>query len=99
MQILKPGRPPDWEEPKMTGYFESMWANTVATFAQKDESHWLCRIDDLMFDVANGWSGASPTAQTIRSTAYVLSRALCVPSGVRDEDGRRDCGGRILNIC
>jgi hypothetical protein len=65
MEILKPGRPPGWEEPKITAYFEAMWANTVATFAKKRESHRLCRIDDLMFDVANGWSGASPTAQSI----------------------------------
>jgi hypothetical protein len=65
MEILKPGRPPGWEEPKMTAYFEAMWANTVATFAQKTESHRLCRIDDLMFDLTNGWSGGSPTAQSI----------------------------------
>lgn len=65
MQILKPERPPGWEQPKMTAYFEAMWANTVATFAQKRELHRLCRIDDLMFDVTNGWSGGSPTAQSI----------------------------------
>ena len=49
----------------MTEYFERLWSNTVATFARKDESHRLCRIDDLMFDISRGWSGGSPTAQSI----------------------------------
>jgi FAD/FMN-containing dehydrogenase len=65
MEILKPGRPPGWEEPKLTAFFESLWANTVATFAQKKEAHRLCCIDELMFEVASGWKGGSPTAQTI----------------------------------
>jgi FAD/FMN-containing dehydrogenase len=65
MQILKPGRPPGWRKQKLTGFFESLWANTVATFAQKEEGHRLCRIDELMFEVASGWKGGSPTAETI----------------------------------
>jgi hypothetical protein len=65
MNILKEGRPPGWDKPQFTTYFETMWANTVATFARKPEAHRLCRIDDLMLEVASGWSGGSPTAQTI----------------------------------
>ena len=65
MDILKPGRPPGWEQPKLTAYFETLWANTVATFAHKNESHRLCRIDDLMFEIASGWKGKSPTAASI----------------------------------
>jgi hypothetical protein len=65
VEILKSGRPPGWAHPKLTEYFEKLWSNTVATFARKDESHRLCRIDALMFDIANGWSGGSPTAQSI----------------------------------
>lgn len=65
MDILKPGRPPGWEQPKLTAYFETLWANTVATFAHKNESHRLCRIDDLMFEIASGWKGKSPTAESI----------------------------------
>jgi hypothetical protein len=65
MDFLKPGRPPGWEQPKLTTYFEALWANTVATFVQKNESHRLCRIDDLMFEIASGWEGKSPTAASI----------------------------------
>lgn len=65
MEALKPGRPPGWEQPKMTEYFESLWSNTVATFVRKEDSHRLFRIDDLMFEITSGWSGGSPTAQSI----------------------------------
>ncbi|HEY7247637.1 MAG TPA: hypothetical protein VH678_27515 [Xanthobacteraceae bacterium] len=65
MQILKSGRPPGWEEPQLTAFFEILWANTVATFAQKIEAHRLCRIDGLMFEIASGWKGGSPTAASI----------------------------------
>jgi hypothetical protein len=54
MDIPKPGRPPEWEQPKLTAYFETLWTNTVATFVQKNESHRLCPIDDLMFKIASG---------------------------------------------
>ena len=65
MAILKPGRPPGWDEPRLPSFLESMWANVVATFANKKESHRLCRIDDLMFEIARDWKGRSPTARTI----------------------------------
>jgi FAD/FMN-containing dehydrogenase len=65
MGILQPGRPPGWDQPKLTGFFETLWANTVATFARKTEAHRLCRIDELMFEVASDWKGGSPTAETI----------------------------------
>jgi hypothetical protein len=65
MDILKPGRPPGREQPKLTAHFETLWANTVATFVQKNESHRLCRIDDLMFEIASGWKGKSPTVASI----------------------------------
>lgn len=67
MAILQPGRPPGWDQPKLTGFFETLWANTVATFARKTEAHRLCRIDELMFEVASDWKGGSPTAETIVS--------------------------------
>jgi FAD/FMN-containing dehydrogenase len=65
MTILQQGRPPDWEQLKMTAYFETMWANTLATFAKKEEVHRLCRIDELLSDIGDGWSGGSLTVQSI----------------------------------
>jgi hypothetical protein len=65
MEILKPGRPPGWELPKLTSYFEHLWANTVATFAKKLESHRVCRIDELMCEVATDWKATSPTVESI----------------------------------
>src|SRR5436190_22953807 len=65
MEILKPGRPPGWDKPNITGYFEALWGNTVATFARKQESHRLCRIDDVMFEMGSNWKGGVPTARSI----------------------------------
>lgn len=65
MDVLKPDRPPGWEKPKLPAHFETIWANTIATFAHKEEAHRLCRIDDLMFEVAVDWKGAPPTVKTI----------------------------------
>jgi hypothetical protein len=61
MNILKEGRPPGWSEPKLPPFLETMWGNTVATFAKKTEAHRLCRIDDLMFEIATDWKGEAPT--------------------------------------
>lgn len=65
METLKPGRPPGWDQPNIAGYFETLWGNTIATFANKEEAHRLCRIDDVMFAVASDWKGGAPNAQTI----------------------------------
>jgi hypothetical protein len=61
---LKPERPPGWGKPKLTAYFEDLWANTLGMFAQKEEAHRLCLLDELMFEVADGWKGGSPSADT-----------------------------------
>jgi hypothetical protein len=65
MQNLKRPRPAGWEKPQLTGYLESLWSNSVATFANKRESRRLCHIDDAMFEVAKDWKGGSPTAESI----------------------------------
>jgi len=65
MDILKPERPRGWGMPRLTWYLETLWANTIATFANKHETHRLCRIDDVMFDIAMEWKGGSPNRQTI----------------------------------
>jgi hypothetical protein len=65
MNILKEGRPPGWTKAQLPPFLETMWANTVATFANKPESHRLCRIDDLMFEVATDWKGISPTVENM----------------------------------
>ena len=54
-----------WEKPNITGYFEALWGNAVATFARKQESHWLCRIDDVIFKMGSSWKGGVPTARSI----------------------------------
>lgn len=58
-------RPPGWDQPNLTGHLEILWANSVATFANKQEAHRLCRIDDLLFEVASDWRGSSPSVDTI----------------------------------
>jgi hypothetical protein len=62
---LSPNRPPGWEEPKLTGYLESLWANSIAVFASKAEAHRICRIDDVMAEVSEDWKVASPTVENI----------------------------------
>lgn len=62
---LKTNRPPGWDKPELTAHFERLWSNTVATFARKLESHRLCRIDEVIYEITIGWSGNSPTAQSI----------------------------------
>jgi hypothetical protein len=62
---LKTDRPPGWDKPELTAHFERLWSNTVATFAQKRESHRLCRIDEVMYEISIDWRGASPTAQSV----------------------------------
>jgi hypothetical protein len=52
---LSSHRPPGWGQPPFTEYAEGLWANTVATFANKPEAQRLCRIDDLMLEVASEW--------------------------------------------
>lgn len=65
MTKLTDQRPPGWEQPKLTTYLESMWSNTIATFANKQESHRLGRIDDLMFTVGVDWKPESSTVASI----------------------------------
>jgi hypothetical protein len=62
---LKTDRPSGWDNPELTAHFERLWSNTVATFARKRESHRLCRIDEVMYEITIGWSGGPPTAQSI----------------------------------
>ena len=50
--ILKRPRPDGWSKPKLAMFFEHMWGNTLATFDNKEEAHRLCRIDDLMDEIA-----------------------------------------------
>jgi hypothetical protein len=87
----------------MTEYFERVWSNTVATFARKEESHHLFRIDDLMFEITNGWTGGSPTAQSIAPLlmyfrAHAAFRAACaIGMGGATVEGMgvlRICGAR-----
>lgn len=58
-------RPTGWETPKLPTFLEAMWANSIATFANKREAHRICRIDDLMFEIAENWKGISPTIDNI----------------------------------
>lgn len=58
-------RPPGWETPKLTGYLESLWANSIAVFANKEEAHRVCRIDDVMAEISENWKPVSPTVETI----------------------------------
>src|SRR5438046_2897516 len=58
-------RPAGWEKPRLTEYLESMWGNCLATFANKEEAHRLCLIDDLIFDAAKGFQGGPPTGETV----------------------------------
>jgi hypothetical protein len=60
---LKLPRPRGWSLPKLTGFFEHMWGHVIATFANKQEAHRLCRIDDLMFKIADDWRVALPTPE------------------------------------
>lgn len=62
---LPPDRPTGWEKPKLTEHLEHLWANSIATFANKREAHRLCRIDDLLFEVASDWKGSPPNVETI----------------------------------
>jgi hypothetical protein len=80
--ILKEGRPPGWTQPKLPLFLETMWANTIATFANKIESHRLCRIDDLMFEIATDWKGVAPTIHNMAPLmmffrAHSAFRAAC----------------------
>lgn len=82
MNILKEGRPPGWTQPQLPSFLETTWANTVATFANKKESHRLCRIDDLMFEIATDWKGISPTVENMAPLmmffrAHSAFRAAC----------------------
>lgn len=65
MPPLKMNRPPGWGKPKLTSFFEDAWANAIASFANKSECHRLCRIDDLIFEIAQDWRGKAPTVETI----------------------------------
>ena len=65
MNILKETRPPGWTKPQLPMFFETVWANTLATFANKPESHRLCRIDDVMFEIATDWKGIAPTVENM----------------------------------
>src|SRR5258708_14009994 len=62
---LPPNRPPGWEKPKLTGYLESLWTNSVAVFANKAEAHRICRIDDVMAEISENWKVVSPTVENI----------------------------------
>lgn len=62
---LPPHRPPGWAEPKLTGYLESLWENSLAVFHNKREAHRVCRIDDVMAEISENWKPASPTVETI----------------------------------
>ncbi len=63
--VLPLNRPPGWEKPKLTGYLESLWANSVAVFANKAEAHRICRIDDVMAEISENWKVVSPTVENI----------------------------------
>lgn len=63
--VLPLNRPPGWEKPKLTGYLESLWANSVAVFANKAEAHRICRIDDVMAEISENWKVVSPTVDNI----------------------------------
>jgi hypothetical protein len=65
MNILNQPRPPGWSQPKLPSFLEILWANTIGTFANKLEAHRLCRIDDLMSDIASDWKSAAPTIEDI----------------------------------
>jgi hypothetical protein len=60
MSNLNQPRPSGWGKRKLTSFFETMWSNIIGTFANKNEAHRLCRIDDLMFEIASGWKGPAP---------------------------------------
>jgi len=80
--ILKEGRPPGWAKPQLPTFLETMWANTVATFANKSEAHRLCRIDDLMYEIATDWKGVSPSVENMAPLmmffrAHAAFRAAC----------------------
>jgi hypothetical protein len=62
---LKMERPDGWDKPILTPYLENLWGNTIGTFAQKQESHRLCRIDDLMSEIGEDWKGAKPNSVAI----------------------------------
>jgi hypothetical protein len=62
---LKKPRPLGWTKPKLPPFLESMWGNAIATFSKRSEAHRLCRIDDLMFEIATDWKGISPTIENM----------------------------------
>lgn len=59
---LKVARPNGWDTPKITPYLENLWGNTIGTFANKQESHRLFRIDDLMSEIGEDWRGVKPNS-------------------------------------
>lgn len=58
-------RPEGWAQPKLIGYLESLWENSLAVFANKREAHRVCRIDDVMAEISENWKPAAPTVDTI----------------------------------
>src|SRR4051794_34975607 len=65
MEILKPGRPPGWQEFKLTTFIETLWANTIASFIRKSEARRLCHIFELMLEAGNEWKGPAPTSESV----------------------------------
>lgn len=59
---LTNNRPAGWKKPKLTPYLENLWGNTLGTFARKQEAHRLCRIDDLMSEIGDDWTGMKPSS-------------------------------------
>jgi hypothetical protein len=97
---LSAPRPNGWSQPKLTMFFENMWGNAIATFANKKEAHRLCRIDDLMFEISWDWKGHTPNVETIVPLmmffrAHSAFRAACSlgMSGMTVE------GMAVLRLC
>lgn len=73
--VLPLNRPPGWEKPKLTGYLESLWANSVAVFANKPEAHRICRIDDVMAEISENWKVVSPTVDNMPLMMFFRSHS------------------------
>jgi hypothetical protein len=93
-------RPNGWSQPQLTMFFENMWGNTIATFANKKEARRLCRIDDLWYEILTDWKGLAPTVETsgplfmfFRSHAAYRGACSLVMSGMTVE------GMAILRLC
>jgi hypothetical protein len=89
---LSKSRPKGWEESQIGPYCETLWNNTIATFANKDEVKRLIEIDDLFvefacadYDATNKLAAMVPLLLFFRShSAFRVSAAIGMGGAVAE---------------